>query len=97
MFVNVYEVSREYGGPEEGGWWFDTGQPVAIFVVPYPSEVGIPNDGSLPALPGIVNLRRACAEGLVELLREHFPRTGKRGSVLGAFRGRAGRQGAGSG
>jgi hypothetical protein len=22
-FVNVYEVTREYGGPEEGGWWFN--------------------------------------------------------------------------
>lgn len=21
----VYEVGREYGGPEEGGWWYDTG------------------------------------------------------------------------
>lgn len=25
MFVNVYEVWREYGGPEEGGWCFDAG------------------------------------------------------------------------
>lgn len=22
-FVNVYEVTRHYGGPEEGGWWYD--------------------------------------------------------------------------
>jgi hypothetical protein len=22
-WVNVYEVTRHYGGPEEGGWWFD--------------------------------------------------------------------------
>ncbi len=22
-WVNVYEVTREYGGPEEGGWWFN--------------------------------------------------------------------------
>jgi len=27
-FVNVYLVDRAYGGPEEGGWWFDTGQVV---------------------------------------------------------------------
>jgi len=25
-FVNVYEVDRAYGGPEEGGWWYDTGR-----------------------------------------------------------------------
>jgi hypothetical protein len=24
--LNVYEVGREYGGPEEGGWWYDTGR-----------------------------------------------------------------------
>lgn len=26
VFVNVYEVDRLYGGPEEGGWWYDAGQ-----------------------------------------------------------------------
>lgn len=25
-FANVYEVDRAYGGPEEGGWWYDTGE-----------------------------------------------------------------------
>ncbi len=24
-YVNVYEIDRRYGGPEEGGWWFDSG------------------------------------------------------------------------
>ena len=24
-FVNVYLVGRAYGGPEEGGWWYDYG------------------------------------------------------------------------
>ena len=23
QYVSVYEVDREYGGPEEGGWWYD--------------------------------------------------------------------------
>lgn len=23
-FICVYEVDRVYGGPEEGGWWYDT-------------------------------------------------------------------------
>jgi len=26
-WVNVYSVDRAYGGPEEGGWWFDVGYP----------------------------------------------------------------------
>lgn len=25
-YVNEYAVTREYGGPEEGGWWFDEGR-----------------------------------------------------------------------
>ncbi|WP_209124438.1 hypothetical protein [Alkalihalobacillus sp. BA299] len=24
VFVNVYGVERAYGGPEEGGWWYNT-------------------------------------------------------------------------
>ncbi len=24
-YVNAYDHNRSYGGPEEGGWWFDTG------------------------------------------------------------------------
>jgi hypothetical protein len=35
-FINVYEVERCYGGPEEGGWWYDVGEPVAS--VPYANE-----------------------------------------------------------
>lgn len=23
FFVNLYSVSQRYGGPEEGGWWYD--------------------------------------------------------------------------
>lgn len=25
-FIAIYETDRAYGGPEEGGWWFDTGE-----------------------------------------------------------------------
>lgn len=25
-FINAYEIDRCYGGPEEGGWWFDAGE-----------------------------------------------------------------------
>lgn len=32
-YVNVYVVDRRFGGPEEGGWWFDTGTPVASIPV----------------------------------------------------------------
>lgn len=29
--VNVYDLSRAYGGPEEGGWFYDVRTPVASF------------------------------------------------------------------
>ena len=28
-YLNVYIVDRAYGGPEEGGWWYDYGVPYA--------------------------------------------------------------------
>lgn len=32
-FVNAYIVHRRYGGPEEGGWWFNEGFPLAYIDV----------------------------------------------------------------
>ncbi len=32
FWVNVYDYSRAYGGPEEGGWWVDTGEPIESHV-----------------------------------------------------------------
>ena len=31
--VAFYAVDRAYGGPEEGGWWFDTGELVHLHQV----------------------------------------------------------------
>lgn len=33
QFVTVYETGRNYGGPQEGGWYYDTGTVVACFPV----------------------------------------------------------------
>lgn len=38
VWVNVYDVAQAYGGPEEGGWWFDTGTPVASIPVELTEE-----------------------------------------------------------
>ena len=27
-YINVYEMSQAYGGPEEGGWYYVVGEPV---------------------------------------------------------------------
>jgi hypothetical protein len=32
-YVNAYEVGQGYGGPEEGGWWVTTLEPVASIPV----------------------------------------------------------------
>jgi hypothetical protein len=36
-YVNAYSVGRYYGGPEEGGWWYDAGTPLAS--VPFTADV----------------------------------------------------------
>ena len=32
-YVNVYEVTRHYGGPEEGGWWYNRGEPITSILL----------------------------------------------------------------
>lgn len=27
-YFNIYEIGRAYGGPEEGGWYYDYGKPI---------------------------------------------------------------------
>jgi hypothetical protein len=61
IYVNVYDADRAYGGPEEGGWYFDVRTPVESHTVDSREE----------------------AEELRESLREQYPDTGKRSSVLG--------------
>ncbi len=34
FYVNVYRVTRHYGGPEEGGWWFNWYECVKSIRVP---------------------------------------------------------------
>lgn len=37
-YVNVYAVGQAYGGPQEGGWWFDVGEPVESIKVRSPDD-----------------------------------------------------------
>lgn len=34
VYLNVYEMDRVYGGPEEGGWYFTTYEPLVSVVFP---------------------------------------------------------------
>ena len=36
--VALYEIDRCYGGPEEGGWWYDTGTLERIVVIRHSEE-----------------------------------------------------------
>jgi hypothetical protein len=27
FYIHKHEVSQQYGGPEEGGWWYEAGDP----------------------------------------------------------------------
>ena len=64
-FVNVYSVTRHYGGPEEGGWWYNQGEPIAsvpVVIGPPPPWVpewfGKKADGS-PGYPDFGHVSRA--------------------------------------
>lgn len=50
--VSVYEVDRLYGGPEEGGWWYNAGR--CELTVPVPDTM---SDSEIEALVG--SLRKA--------------------------------------
>ena len=32
FYVNVYDVDKAFGGPEEGGWWFTYGTPACGYL-----------------------------------------------------------------
>jgi hypothetical protein len=38
-YVNAYAVTQHYGGPEEGGWWYRAGEPIASVPCTNDSEV----------------------------------------------------------
>lgn len=33
VYVNAYRVTREFGGHEEGGWWYDNYECIEVFPV----------------------------------------------------------------
>jgi len=40
LYVNAYEVTRHYGGPEEGGWYFNHHEPIASIPIKAISVAG---------------------------------------------------------
>jgi hypothetical protein len=33
VYLNTYETWQAYGGPEEGGWWYECGEPVQSILI----------------------------------------------------------------
>lgn len=57
LYLNAYRVTRAFGGPEEGGWWYDVGEPLAS--VPLPAFYRSGPDGLRPrAVPDEEDLSR---------------------------------------
>lgn len=48
-YLNAYAVSRAYGGPEEGGWWYDVGVPLASVPLALISATDDPTDEQIEA------------------------------------------------
>jgi len=40
LYLNAYAVVPAYGGAEEGGWWYDSGIPIASIPIPTQREPG---------------------------------------------------------
>ncbi len=40
LYVNAYLVGQVYGGPEEGGWYYNAWTPLASIPIPTKREVG---------------------------------------------------------
>jgi hypothetical protein len=71
VYINVYDIERVYGGPEEGGWWYNTGDPVLS--VRLDPKNGYESREEL--------LRRARV--IERWLKHTYPTTNRRFSVLG--------------
>ena len=71
-YINVYAVTRHYGGPEEGGWWYNSGSPIesrSMVVGPPPPWVPESRRHSYPDL-STHDMERIRAE--MELMEERY-------------------------
>lgn len=50
FYVHKHEVGLEYGGPEEGGWWYDVGVPTGFVLGPLTEEAAYEQSRALNEL-----------------------------------------------
>lgn len=46
-YLNVYTVTRHYGGPEEGGWWYNVGEPLASAKLDIFTKLGLTREQAI--------------------------------------------------
>ena len=77
IYVNVYLEVLEYGGPEEGGWYYRSGEPIESVLVNNLEEAGVtktnleakyPNEGRRP-ISSVLSEGEYCVR-----LENHFAR-----------------------
>ncbi len=73
-YINIYELDQHYGGPEEGGWWYDSGTPVYTMALPEGTE----EDAALAAVDALREVYRY--EG--RLTKSRYPHDGYDYSVV---------------
>jgi hypothetical protein len=68
-FVNVYWVERHYGGREEGGWWYDTGDLEQSYLCPSDKEAETKAESlDLDAMnEGLYDLSSVLATGVFQI------------------------------
>ena len=67
-----YEIDREWGGPEEGGWWYDTGTFLRVIALHYHDKAAV------------AAMRRA--NRLLDRLQRHRPPVDSAAYTGGRFR-----------
>lgn len=63
-YINVYRLTDEYGGPEEGGWWYTAGEPEVSLRVEFGDRTSIEDvvGGLLSVFPDNGNRRSTVYE-----------------------------------
>jgi len=74
QWVSAYDHNRSYGGPEEGGWWFDTGTLLASIPCHNDEQVEsakkVLRDAFGPQFEGNHEIGSVLCEGVLQILVE---------------------------
>lgn len=73
-YVNAYVTEQMYGGPEEGGWYYQAGTPIASVPVPYDAPESVTD----PIIKSLMDLfgpeRRDVSVWVGKEFAEYYPK-----------------------